>query len=350
MSNELILIDCFLVYIHGRYTMISSGAVSYLTMARELMIEEARSSEEWASILELASKWEFQSLRKRAISELDSLATPIEKVILGRKYNIPELCLPAYVDLCQSNVPLTEEDGERLGLRDVIKIYCIRQELWGQEVRPSISSEDLLEKIKTHFPSVPPPPASPSHSEREPNPLPPQTPIRSPSPPTPQWLPVPRLPARTDSPQRPKTEDCPISPPNRVSEEADALNRIVSPATSVEIPPATPPQMPQPARPVIFNFTAAQKPDWTAEPLPIITTATGPAAKGKYHNHLCERIGSQAGQNAGPKPKAKPQKVSPNPPGTGKKGKKKAALLAAMNGNPFGAQPSPAQGISTSWA
>ena len=249
---------------------------------RELMIEEARSSEEWASILELASKWEFQSLCKRAISELDSLATPIEKVILGRKYDIPELCLPAYADLCQSTVPLTEEDGERLGLHDVIKIYGIRQELWGQGARPSISSEDLLEKVRTRFPSVRPPPASPSHSEREPNPLPPQMssiPSRSPSPPTPHWQPAPQFPARTDPSQRAKPED---SPSNKVSEETNALNLVVSPATSIEAPPATPPQMPQPARPIMFSFTAAQKPDWVAEPAPIITVATGPSAKGKY--------------------------------------------------------------------
>jgi hypothetical protein len=306
-------------------------------MARELMFEEARSSEEWASILELASKWEFQSLCKRAISELESLATPIEKVILGRKYDIPELCLPAYADLCQSTVPLTEEDGERLGLRDVIKIYCIRQELWAT---PSISSEDLLEKVRTQFPSDRPPPASPSHSEREPIPLPPQTPsIRSSSPPIPHWQPAPQLPARTDTPQRPKAEHAPIAPSNKVSKETDALNRLsVSPATSVDVPPATPPQMPQPARPLFFNFTAAQKPDRTAEPLPIITVATGPSAKGTDNRYLYERVASQAGQNAGPKPKAKPQQ----PP----KGKKKAALLAAMNGNP---QPSPVPGDSRSW-
>lgn len=325
--------------------MLSSGAISYLTMARELMFEEARSSEEWASILELASKWEFQSLCKRAISELESLATPIEKVILGRKYDIPELSLPAYADLCQSTVPLTEEDGKRLGLRDVIKIYCIRQELWGQEVRPSISSEDLLEKVRTHFQPDRPPPASPSHSEREPIPLPPQTPsIRSLSPPTPQWQPAPQLPASTDTPQGPRAEHAPIAPSNKASEETDALNRLsASPATSVDVPPATPPQMPQPARPLIFNFTAAQKPDWTAEPLPIITVATGPSAKGKDNRYPYERVASQAGQNAGPKPKAKPQQP-PNPPGTGKKGRKKAALLAAMNGNP-----SPVPGGSNSW-
>lgn len=64
--------------------------------------------------------------------------------------------------------------------------------------------------------------------------------------------------------------------------------------------------------------------------------------------YLYERVGSQAGQNAGPKPKAKSQQP-PNPPGTGKKAKKKAAMLAAMNGNPFLAHPSPAPGGSTTW-
>ena len=180
-------------------------AYSYLVMARELMIEEPRSSEEWVSILELASKWEFQSVGRRATSELNSLATPIERVILSRKYDIPEFRLQAYVDLCQSNVPLTEKDGKRLGLQDVIKIYRVRQELWGQDVRSSISSEDLLEKVRTLFPPIArPPPASPSQSE--PSSLPPQalsiSSVRSPSPPTPptpRWSYSPQVLSRTEN-------------------------------------------------------------------------------------------------------------------------------------------------------
>ncbi|KAF8667859.1 hypothetical protein AX14_006280, partial [Amanita brunnescens Koide BX004] len=194
------------------------------------MIEEARSSEGWVSILELASKWEFQSLCRRAINELGSLATPIERVILGRKYNIPELRLPAYVDLCQSTAPLTEEDGERLGLQDVIKIYRVRQEWGGQEL------EDLLAKVRIHFSPVtlPPPP-----SYGDPNSLPPQiSSIRLPS------------------------------PSNKLSEESNAPNPLV------EVLPTTPPQMPQPARPI---FALTQTLDCSAVPLPM---ATGLPASG----------------------------------------------------------------------
>ena len=242
-------------------------------MARELLIEEARSSEEWISILELASKWEFQSLCRRAINELDSLATPIEKVILSRKYDIPELRLRGYVDLCQSTIPLTEEDGERLGLQDVIKIYRVRQELGGQGAKFSISSEDILEKVGANFPPIARHPAtSPSHSDH-PDPLHSQTPyIRSPSPPMPRWS----LVDLTDS----QTGEWTITPSDKSSEYVDALSRVLSPVTVVEVPPVTPLQMPQPARPIMF--VPAQKPDWAIEPLPVAMGPSGRAVeKGK---------------------------------------------------------------------
>jgi hypothetical protein len=244
------------------------------------MVEEPRSSEEWISILKLASKWEFQSLQKRAISELDSIATPIEKVVLGREYDIPELRLPAYIDLCKSLVPLTEDDGERLGLQDVIKIYRVRQELWGRDINP-VSSEDILAKVRTHFlplrPSPPPSRINPS--------LPPQIP---PSPPPLDLPPSPQLVARKDSPKPTKQEGLVIASPTDKSSllEVAECNRTPSPASSVEVHPVTPP-LPQPTRVVVF--VPPEKLDSMAEPVMITkvdwtTTTELPSAQGEFYD------------------------------------------------------------------
>ncbi|KIL60487.1 hypothetical protein M378DRAFT_31798, partial [Amanita muscaria Koide BX008] len=94
-----------------------------------LLVEEAKTSEEWTSILKLASKWGFESLQSRAIRELKgTLNTPVDMVAFGRQYDIPEILLPGYATLCQSNVPLTYEEGLHLGMKDVVDIYRIRHE------------------------------------------------------------------------------------------------------------------------------------------------------------------------------------------------------------------------------
>jgi hypothetical protein len=42
--------------------------------------------------------------------------------VYGRKYNVPHLIPPAYEELCSRNDWLTDEEGERLGLTEVLKI------------------------------------------------------------------------------------------------------------------------------------------------------------------------------------------------------------------------------------
>ncbi|KAM6502701.1 hypothetical protein JOM56_002678, partial [Amanita muscaria] len=97
---------------------------------RTLWVEETETTQDWISVLGLASKWGFESLRSRAISKIEqTLDSPIDMVTLGRQYGIPAFLLPGYAVLCQSTVPLSEEEGLRLGVEDVLKIYRIRHEL-----------------------------------------------------------------------------------------------------------------------------------------------------------------------------------------------------------------------------
>ncbi|KIL62454.1 hypothetical protein M378DRAFT_81169, partial [Amanita muscaria Koide BX008] len=97
---------------------------------RTLWVEETETTQDWISVLGLASKWGFNSLRSRAISKIkQTLDSPIDMVILGRQHGIPAFLLPGYAALCQSTAPLSYEEGLRLGMEDVVNIYRIRHEL-----------------------------------------------------------------------------------------------------------------------------------------------------------------------------------------------------------------------------
>ncbi|KAM6502718.1 hypothetical protein JOM56_002695, partial [Amanita muscaria] len=97
---------------------------------RTLWVEETETTQDWISVLGLASKWGFESLRARAISKIEkTVDSPIDMVTVGRQYGIPTFLLHGYAVLCQSTAPLSDEEGLRLGVEDVLKIYRIRHEL-----------------------------------------------------------------------------------------------------------------------------------------------------------------------------------------------------------------------------
>ncbi|KIL60495.1 hypothetical protein M378DRAFT_919041 [Amanita muscaria Koide BX008] len=113
-----------------------------------LVEEEAETTEEWISILKLASKWGFESLRSRAISKIErTLTSPVDMVVLGRQYDIPDILLHGYATLCQATTPLSSEEGRRLGVEDVVNLYRIRHELYGPVTTP-VSFEKVLEKVR----------------------------------------------------------------------------------------------------------------------------------------------------------------------------------------------------------
>jgi len=78
--------------------------------------------------LDLASKWNFKSVRALAIKQLGPIALPIDKIVVGRKHQIDEWLGDAYRSVCMRPDPLTLEEGIRLGMDDVIKISAIRHE------------------------------------------------------------------------------------------------------------------------------------------------------------------------------------------------------------------------------
>ncbi|KZP33824.1 hypothetical protein FIBSPDRAFT_720283, partial [Athelia psychrophila] len=87
----------------------------------------ASTVEEWTAILHLANEWRFESVRTLAVKQLLPIATDVEKIILGRQYAIDEWLGDAYLAVCMREQSLTEEEGTRMKVADIIKINSIRQ-------------------------------------------------------------------------------------------------------------------------------------------------------------------------------------------------------------------------------
>ncbi|TFK62676.1 hypothetical protein BDN72DRAFT_848422 [Pluteus cervinus] len=84
---------------------------------------------EWASVLKIANVLDFPAIRKLAMAQLESVASPIDRIVLGRKYEFSKLVASGYVELCQRKAPITLLEGHSLGMSDVIDISSIRHHL-----------------------------------------------------------------------------------------------------------------------------------------------------------------------------------------------------------------------------
>ncbi|KAJ7750099.1 hypothetical protein DFH07DRAFT_1062211 [Mycena maculata] len=87
------------------------------------------SAEEWTSVLSLASRWEFSSLRELAMQHLFTSTSAVERIALGRRFDIPGWLVPAYTEVCERKDPLTLTEGRMLGLDDVICIGQVRHSI-----------------------------------------------------------------------------------------------------------------------------------------------------------------------------------------------------------------------------
>lgn len=84
--------------------------------------------DEWLSVLHLATRWSFDDLRTLSVEHLGSLPTTsaIDKLLMGRKYDVSRWVSEAYVELCQRDEPLTLAECDKLSLVDIVNINSAR--------------------------------------------------------------------------------------------------------------------------------------------------------------------------------------------------------------------------------
>ena len=75
----------------------------------------------------LAAQWNFQSIKTLAVNHLSAIASLVDKIVLGRRYDIIEWLENAYTAVCWRDEALTIQEGKLLGVEDVVKIAAVRQ-------------------------------------------------------------------------------------------------------------------------------------------------------------------------------------------------------------------------------
>lgn len=102
------------------------------------------SVDDWASIFQVATKLNFQSIKDLAVRQLVSITSPVDRIILGRKFEISEWLPAAYKCICSRAEALTLEEGVQLGMEDVIKISAVRQGRRDPEISDKIDFEMIF--------------------------------------------------------------------------------------------------------------------------------------------------------------------------------------------------------------
>lgn len=82
-------------------------------------------TDEWCKLLAISSKLACEEVRARAIEELTanrSNVSPVDRIELGNKYNVPQWLPDAYADVFVRENHLTKGEGEKLGLEITVKV------------------------------------------------------------------------------------------------------------------------------------------------------------------------------------------------------------------------------------
>jgi len=97
------------------------------------------SIEHWCSVLEVATKWEFDSVRALAIRKLDeepqSAIPPADRISMALKYRVEEWLLSPYVELVSRPTPVSLEEGRKLGIEDVVLLMKAREDIKTREIQ-----------------------------------------------------------------------------------------------------------------------------------------------------------------------------------------------------------------------
>ncbi|KAG9312167.1 hypothetical protein JVU11DRAFT_7458 [Chiua virens] len=87
--------------------------------------------ETWLSILKLANRWSFDSVKELSVRELEKIEIePTEKITIYHDNNISRLYLiPSYIDVCKRDKPLSFREGMKLGMETVLRVAEARERL-----------------------------------------------------------------------------------------------------------------------------------------------------------------------------------------------------------------------------
>jgi hypothetical protein len=126
--------------------------ISSISLPRDFDALEERPFEELSSILDLSTRWGFATIRKMAIRCLKP-PTPLQRLVLGRKYAIEEWILPALQELCERPLPLASDEARLLTIEDVILVGSVRESIRSRTLTvKSAGIMDCIEALRSGKP------------------------------------------------------------------------------------------------------------------------------------------------------------------------------------------------------
>ncbi|KAJ3527172.1 hypothetical protein NMY22_g9881 [Coprinellus aureogranulatus] len=89
-------------------------------------------------LLSISTRLLFDNIRELVLTALEqpgalSSFSPVERILLARKYHVDQWLKPAYVDLCQRPESLDKADVEALGIDTVLLMARARERYWYQK-------------------------------------------------------------------------------------------------------------------------------------------------------------------------------------------------------------------------
>ncbi|KZV76825.1 hypothetical protein PENSPDRAFT_551054, partial [Peniophora sp. CONT] len=69
----------------------------------------------------------FNKIRALAISKLDLLVAPLQRLVMARAFDVRRWLEPSLVALCLRPSPLTLSEGRQLSMDDLISIMSTRE-------------------------------------------------------------------------------------------------------------------------------------------------------------------------------------------------------------------------------
>jgi len=95
----------------------------------KLGVSPFSTTDEWKSILEMSTKYEFVEIREMAINTLSkTFMDPIDKISIAQQYDIRlDWVITSFIELCLREAPLTYEEGLKLGMKIVTKLASARE-------------------------------------------------------------------------------------------------------------------------------------------------------------------------------------------------------------------------------
>ncbi|TFY66974.1 hypothetical protein EVG20_g4116 [Dentipellis fragilis] len=135
-SNAASLTLCCLSCIPRKSRVSRRSMIQYsLSVNSDFDESELKTAEAWTAVLRLSAEWSFASVRRLAISHLQSIASAVDKVVLGHTYGVDEWIRPGYVALCTRAEPLTRAESLRLGFGDIMLIMTVRERAYANRAR-----------------------------------------------------------------------------------------------------------------------------------------------------------------------------------------------------------------------